>query len=46
MERHGRFGVANQVADIKGIPTVRLAPEGFFTDGFQNVLSVIDRERG
>ena len=45
MERHGRFGVADQVADIKGIPTVRLAPERIFANGFQNVLAIINRER-
>ena len=46
VERHRRFGIPDDIADIECIAAVRFPPEGFFADGFQNVLSVIDRERG
>ena len=46
VERHGRFGVADQVADIERIAAVVFPPERIFADGFQNTLAVIDRERG
>jgi len=46
VERHGRFGVADQVADIERIAAVRFPPERIFANALQDVLSVIDRERG
>ena len=46
VERHRRFGIPDDIADIECIAAVVFPPEGFFADGFQNVLSVIDRERG
>ena len=45
VERHRRFGVADQVADIECIAAVRFPPERIFANALQDVLSVIDRER-
>ena len=46
MERHRRFGIPDDITDIECIAAVVFPPEGFFADGFQNTLAVIDRERG
>ena len=46
VERHRRFGIPDDIADIECIAAVVFPPEGFFADGFQTVLSVLDRERG
>mgnify|MGYP000531547644 CR=1 FL=1 len=45
MERHRRFGVADQVADIECIAAVRFPPERIFANALQDVLSVINCER-
>ena len=38
VERHRRFGIPDDIADIECIAAVVFLPEGFFADGFQNVL--------
>ena len=46
MERHRRFGIPDDITDIECIAAVVFSPERIFANGFQNALSVIDRERG
>ena len=46
VERHRRFGVADQVADIERIAEICFPPESVLTDALQDVFSVIDREGG
>lgn len=45
VERHRRFGIPDDIADIERIAGIRFPPESVLTDALQDVLSVIDRER-
>ena len=44
MERHGRFGVADQISNIKGIARIVFPPECIFTNAVQRMLPVINGE--
>ena len=46
IERHGRFGVADQITNVKGIAGICFSPESIFTNGFKNCLTIINSEGG
>ena len=46
VERHRRFGIPDDIADIERIAEICFPPESVLTDALQDVFSVIDREGG